>query len=126
MDEVGRGTSTNDGLSIAWAVSSCIMEIIGAKTLFATHYHELTTLTHDSLKNMSLEVLEKEDEIIFLKRVKQGPADSSYGIHVAKLAGLPEKVILNAKKILNTLTQKDYLVPRTLRVKAAEIIFVYI
>jgi DNA mismatch repair protein MutS len=100
MDEVGRGTGTNDGLSIAWAVTLYILEKINAKTLFATHFHELTHISHKNLKNYSLEVLEKQGEIIFLKRVKPGPADSSYGIHVAKLAGLPLQVIESATKIM--------------------------
>ncbi|MBN1798994.1 MAG: DNA mismatch repair protein MutS [Spirochaetales bacterium] len=106
MDEVGRGTGTNDGLSIAWAVTLYILEQVKAKTLFATHFHELTHLTHKHLKNNSLEVLEKQDEIIFLKRVKPGPADSSYGIHVAKLAGLPLQVVESATEIMQQLFNK--------------------
>jgi len=103
MDEVGRGTGTNDGLSIAWAVTLYILEQVKAKTLFATHFHELTHISHKYLKNYSLEVLEKKGEIIFLKRVIPGPADSSYGIHVAKLAGLPLQVIDSASKIMEGL-----------------------
>jgi len=100
---VGRGTGTNDGLSIAWAVTLYILEQVKAKTLFATHFHELTHISHKYLKNYSLEVLEKKGEIIFLKRVIPGPADSSYGIHVAKLAGLPLQVIDSASKIMEGL-----------------------
>lgn len=106
LDEVGRGTSTNDGLSIAWAVTEYILKHIKAKTIFATHYHELTSLMHPKLFNLSMDVLEKSGEIIFLKRIKQGPADHSYGIHVARLAGLPLEVIERAQKILKELVQK--------------------
>ncbi|MBN2440871.1 MAG: DNA mismatch repair protein MutS [Spirochaetales bacterium] len=100
LDEVGRGTSTNDGLSIAWAVSEFILKHIKAKTIFATHYHELTSIEHKNLFNLSMDVLEKAGEIVFLKRIKKGPADQSYGIHVAQLAGLPSEVINRAQKIL--------------------------
>lgn len=103
LDEVGRGTSTNDGLSIAWAVCDYILNKIRAKTLFATHYHELTSLKHKQLVNNSMEVVDEGGQIIFLKRIKKGPADSSYGIHVADLAGLPSEVIRNAKRILKDL-----------------------
>ncbi len=103
MDEVGRGTGTNDGLSIAWAVSEHLLETVSAKTLFATHYHELTDIEHAKLKNLSMEVLEKQDEIVFLKRVKEGPSENSYGIHVARLAGLPEQVVRRAREILAAL-----------------------
>jgi len=99
MDEVGRGTGTNDGLAIAQAVLEFIIES-GIKTLFATHYHELTHIKSPRLMNLSLEVLEREDEIIFLKRIKEGAAENSYGIHVAKIAGLPEQVIARAREIL--------------------------
>ena len=102
MDEVGRGTSTNDGLSIAWAVSEHILSR-GVNTLFATHYHELTTLNNPGILNLHMEVLEKDGEIIFLKRLKAGASASSYGIHVARLAGIPDQVILRAAKILEGL-----------------------
>lgn len=108
MDEVGRGTSTNDGFSIAWAVSEYILKYIKGKTLFATHYHELTEIRNKKLINYTMDILEKDDEIIFLKKVKKGSSDNSYGIHVAKLAGLPEIVIENARKILNNLKPVDY------------------
>ena len=107
MDEVGRGTSTNDGLSIAWAVTEFLAKALKAKTLFATHYHELTLLKMEGIQNLSLEVLEKEGEIIFMKRIKEGPAGNSYGIHVARLAGLPEEVILRARHILKDLESQD-------------------
>ena len=104
MDEVGRGTSTEDGLSIAWAVSEYIADKkkIGAKTLFATHYHELTELenTVDGVKNYNTSVKKRGDDIIFLRRIVPGGADDSYGIEVAKLAGLPNSVINRAKSVL--------------------------
>jgi len=104
MDEIGRGTGTNDGLSIAWAVSEYLLNYVRAKTLFATHFHELTDLNHKHLVNLSMEVLEKEGEIVFLKKVRPGPSDNSYGIHVAKLAGVPERVITEAAKMLSQLS----------------------
>ncbi len=106
MDEVGRGTSTNDGLSIAWAVSEYLIDI-SARTLFATHYHELTLVKSAKLENLSMEVLEKKGEIIFLKKVKKGPAGNSYGIHVAQLAGLPAGVIRRAEVILKNFETRD-------------------
>jgi DNA mismatch repair protein MutS len=103
MDEVGRGTSTQDGLSIAWAVCEYILDSIGAKTLFATHYHELTALKHKNLFNLSMEIQEERGSVIFLKRIRQGPSNNSYGIHVAKLAGLPVSVLERASMILEGL-----------------------
>jgi DNA mismatch repair protein MutS len=103
MDEVGRGTSTEDGLSLAWAISEYILNKIQCKTLFATHYHELTRLTHSLLQLLCLEVLETEEKIIFLKKIKEGAAENSYGIHVAKLAGLPLSIIDRANEILSSL-----------------------
>ena len=107
MDEVGRGTSTNDGLSIAWAVSEYLIKDIKARTLFATHYHELTTLEFKSVQNLSLEVLEKQGEIIFLKKIKVGAAGNSYGIHVAGLAGLPESVVNRARFLVKKLSEDE-------------------
>ncbi len=105
MDEVGRGTSTSDGLAIAWAVTLHILERVKSKTLFATHFHELTGIEHEKLANFSLEVIEKDGAIFFLKKIKDGPADSSYGIHVAQLAGIPEEVIVTARRLQrNSLT----------------------
>lgn len=106
MDEVGRGTSTEDGLSIAWAVSEYLLNVIKAKTFFATHYHELTRLVHPSLQLLCLDVLEQSGQVVFLKRIKEGATTNSYGIHVAKLAGIPDSVIKRAENILATL-QKD-------------------
>ncbi|GFR35566.1 hypothetical protein TCEA9_13780 [Thermobrachium celere] len=105
FDEVGRGTSTFDGLSIAWSVVEYIANKIKAKTLFATHYHELTELesTYYCIKNYSIEVKEFNDSIIFLHKIKRGKVDQSYGIEVAKLAGLPSEVIEKAKEILQSL-----------------------
>ena len=100
MDEVGRGTGTKDGLSIAWAVTEYILQQVGAFTLFATHYHELTALKHKRLKNLSMAVLERDREIVFLKQVREGPTDNSYGIHVAQLAGVPLEVVRRAEEML--------------------------
>jgi DNA mismatch repair protein MutS len=99
MDEVGRGTGTLDGVSIAWAVSEQLLEVVGCRTLFATHYHELTSMRHERLKNLSMAVLENEGEIVFLKKLKEGPAAGSYGLHVAKLAGIPEAVLIRARAL---------------------------
>ena len=111
LDEIGRGTSTFDGLSIAWAVIEYIgdTEEIGCKTLFATHYHELTVLEDyiKGIKNYSIKVKEFEDNIIFLREIMPGSADQSYGIEVAKLAGLPDKVILRSKEILEKLEKQE-------------------
>ncbi|MCL2210531.1 MAG: DNA mismatch repair protein MutS [Treponema sp.] len=107
MDEVGRGTGTNDGLSIAWAVSEDLLNRIGCKTLFATHFHELSLLTHPSLANHSMEVLEQGEKIVFLRRLKEGPAAESYGIHVAMLAGLSQKVLERAGEIMDLLKTRD-------------------
>ena len=102
LDEIGRGTSTYDGVSIAWAVTEHIHEHIGAKTVFATHYHELTQLGDllDGVKNMNVSVREVGDEIVFLRRLADGGADRSYGIQVARLAGLPEGIVARARELL--------------------------
>lgn len=111
LDEIGRGTSTYDGLSIAWAVASYIAdkEKCGAKTLFATHYHELTELEDkvEGVKNYSIAVKEKGEDIIFLRKIVQGGTDESYGIHVAKLAGVPAPVVKRANEILRSLERKS-------------------
>lgn len=111
LDEIGRGTSTFDGLSIAWAVSEFLHEhgSVRARTLFATHYHELTelALTLERVKNFHISVKEQQDEIIFLRKILPGPSDQSYGIHVAKLAGIPHEVIERAKEILFNLEKKE-------------------
>ncbi len=115
LDEIGRGTSTYDGLSIAQAASEYIHDKIGAKTLFATHYHELTRLadSHPGIINLSVSVLESGDNVTFLKKVLPGKADKSYGIHVAKLAGIPAKVIIRAYDILDTLEKEDNTAPES-------------
>jgi DNA mismatch repair protein MutS len=102
LDEIGRGTSTFDGISISWAVAEYITKAIKARTLFATHYNELTelSLTLDGIKNYNVSVKEWGDEIIFLRKIAPGPADRSYGIQVGRLAGLPEEVIVRAKEVL--------------------------
>jgi DNA mismatch repair protein MutS len=102
LDEIGRGTSTYDGVSIAWSVTEHIHEHIGAKTVFATHYHELTQLGDllAGVKNMNVAVREVGDEIVFLRRLAAGGADRSYGIQVARLAGLPEGIVLRARELL--------------------------
>ena len=111
LDEIGRGTSTFDGLSIAWAVVEHISntKLIGAKTLFATHYHELTELEGklSGVNNYCIAVKEKGDDIVFLRKIVKGGADKSYGIQVAKLAGLPDTVIERAKEIVNELIAND-------------------
>lgn len=109
LDEVGRGTSTYDGMSIACAILEYIHDKIKAKTMFATHYHELTKLENqlNGIKNYNISVDETNDEIIFLRKIIPGSADKSYGIQVAKLAGLPNDVIDNAKKILNSLENSN-------------------
>lgn len=111
LDEIGRGTSTFDGLSIAWAVVEHISntKLIGAKTLFATHYHELTELEGklSGVNNYCIAVKEKGDDIVFLRKIIKGGADKSYGIQVAKLAGLPDTVIERAKEIVNELINND-------------------
>ncbi len=100
MDEVGRGTSTEDGFAIARAVTEYLLEVNGSKTLFATHYHELAQFEHPLLADFCLDVLETEGDVVFLKKVVQGASAGSYGIHVAKLAGLPFPVIERAKVLL--------------------------
>ena len=111
LDEIGRGTSTYDGLSIAWSVIEHISnkKYLGAKTLFATHYHELTELEGkiDNISNYCVAVKEKGDDIVFLRKIIKGGADKSYGIQVAKLAGLPDLVIDRAKELLEQLTDSD-------------------
>ena len=113
LDEIGRGTSTYDGLSIAWAVVEHITnkEKCGAKTLFATHYHELTELenTVEGVKNYSIAVKEKGEDIIFLRKIVKGGTDESYGIHVAKLAGVPQTVVKRSNEILRSLEKKNML-----------------
>ncbi|MBQ5951792.1 MAG: DNA mismatch repair protein MutS [Lachnospiraceae bacterium] len=119
LDEIGRGTSTFDGLSIAWAVVEHVADpkLLGAKTLFATHYHELTELegTIDGVKNYCIAVKEQGDEIIFLRRIVRGGADRSYGIQVARMAGVPDAVIRRAREVAEELAAAD------ISVKAKEV-----
>ena len=107
LDEIGRGTSTFDGISIAWSVAEYLHNRaeVKAKTLFATHYHELTdiALTLTGVKNYNVLVSEKDDRVVFLRKIVPGAADKSYGIQVARLAGLPEEVVARAKEILANL-----------------------
>jgi DNA mismatch repair protein MutS len=100
MDEIGRGTSTRDGLAIAWAVCLTILTRVCARTLFATHFHELTALGHEKVANFSMDVRDSGGEIVFLKRVRPGPSSNSYGIHVARLAGIPSDTLQMAEKML--------------------------
>ena len=117
LDEIGRGTSTYDGLSIAWAVAEYIedKEKCGAKTLFATHYHELTGLenTLEGVKNYSIAVKEKGEDIIFLRKIVEGGTDESYGVHVARLAGVPKVVTQRANEILKQIERKNVLTNKT-------------
>ena len=115
LDEIGRGTSTYDGLSIAWSVAEYMAQKIGCKTLFATHYHELVQLEEkiEGIKNYSIAVKEKGEDIIFLRKIVEGGTDESYGIHVAKLAGVPNDVVKRANKILSSLEKGDVKVKET-------------
>jgi DNA mismatch repair protein MutS len=105
LDEIGRGTATYDGVSIAWAVTEHLHEHVGCKTVFATHYHELTQLSEDldGLRNFNVAVREVGDQILFLHRLQPGGADRSYGIEVGRLAGLPTPVLQRAREILAVL-----------------------
>jgi DNA mismatch repair protein MutS len=109
LDEIGRGTSTFDGLSIAWSVAEHLHSVVGAKTLFATHYHELTELaqTLSRVKNLNVAVREWHDQVIFLHKILPGSADKSYGIQVARLAGLPKPVIDRAREVLANLEETE-------------------
>jgi len=111
LDEIGRGTSTYDGLSIAWAVAEYIQDRshVGARTMFATHYHEMTELAnrHPGVKNYTVAVKERDEEVLFLRKIVEGGADRSYGIHVARLAGLPAPVINRAREVLAQLEQSS-------------------
>jgi DNA mismatch repair protein MutS len=109
MDEIGRGTSTFDGLSLAWAIGHRIGEKIGAFTLFATHYFELTGLADelDACANVHLDATEHGEQLIFMHAVKDGPANQSYGLQVARLAGVPDAVIRRAQSYLQSLEQQS-------------------
>jgi len=111
LDEVGRGTSTYDGVSIAWAVVEYIYNHVKAKTMFATHYHVLNKLESSfaNVRNYNIAVKEEKEDIIFLRTLLEGGTDKSFGVYVAKLAGLPEKVISRAKEVQQELEDKDRL-----------------
>ena len=108
LDEIGRGTSTYDGVSIAWAVTEHLHEVVGAKTIFATHYHELTQLGEllPAVRNLNVAVRESGEDIVFLRRLEEGGADRSYGIQVARLAGMPAAIVERAKELLAELEGK--------------------
>jgi DNA mismatch repair protein MutS len=107
LDEVGRGTSTFDGVSLAWAITEHLHDAIGCRALFATHYHELTELAADrpGVRNLTVAVAEQDEQVVFLHRIVPGAATKSYGIHVAQLAGIPRTVVARAKEVLSTLEQ---------------------
>src|SRR5262249_36002455 len=109
LDEVGRGTSTHDGLALAWAITEHLHDAVGCRALFATHYHELAQLEGRlvGLRNRHVAVHEGEDGITFLHRVAPGPAGRSYGIHVARLAGVPPAVLERAEQVLTELEGKS-------------------
>jgi DNA mismatch repair protein MutS len=109
LDEIGRGTSTFDGLSLAWSIVEHLHNQVGAKTLFATHYHELTELAGrlPRLKNFNVAVREWNDQIVFLRKIVEGGTDKSYGIQVARLAGVPKEVVERAKVILGNLEESE-------------------
>jgi DNA mismatch repair protein MutS len=107
MDEVGRGTSTEDGLSLAWAISEYLLHTIKSKTLFATHYHQLTRMEHQNLQMLCMDVLETDGIIIFLRKVIEGSAQNSYGLHVAQLAGIPREVVNRAQSILEVIVKNS-------------------
>jgi DNA mismatch repair protein MutS len=102
LDEIGRGTSTYDGVSLAWAITEYLHDRIGCRALFATHYHELAQLAEKlaELRNYNVQVREIEDRVVFLHKIASGSADKSYGIHVAQLAGVPEEVLSRAREVL--------------------------
>jgi DNA mismatch repair protein MutS len=109
LDEIGRGTSTFDGLSLAWSIVEHLHNQVGAKTLFATHYHELTELAGrlPRVRNFNVAVREWRDQIIFLRKIVSGGSDKSYGIQVARLAGVPAPVLARAKEILRNLEEAE-------------------
>jgi DNA mismatch repair protein MutS len=111
MDEIGRGTATYDGVSIAWAVAEHLHEVTRCRALFATHYHELTDLAESlpALRNYHAAVKEYQGQVVFLHELRAGAADKSYGIHVAALAGLPTPVLTRARQLLNMLEAEHHL-----------------
>jgi DNA mismatch repair protein MutS len=125
-DEIGRGTSTFDGLAIARAVAEYTLKKVGAKTLFATHYHELTSLEEEEkgVVNYNIAAKKRSDDIIFLRKIVRGAADDSYGIEVAKLAGVPNEVVKNAKKVLAELVSGAPVQAKEKKAEAEELGFV--
>jgi DNA mismatch repair protein MutS len=117
LDEIGRGTSTLDGLSLAWAIAEHIAGNLRCRTLFATHYHELTDLAdrYTGVKNLNVAVREWEDQVIFLHRIVEGGTDRSYGIHVARLAGVPREVLDRARQLLGELAVQHIARPKISR-----------
>jgi DNA mismatch repair protein MutS len=115
LDEIGRGTSTYDGVAIAWAVTEHLHDRVGCKTMFATHYHELMQLPErlQHARNYNVAVRETGDTVVFLHRLEPGGTDRSYGIHVAQLAGLPAEVVRRARAVLGTLEGEHRMVPGT-------------
>jgi DNA mismatch repair protein MutS len=113
LDEIGRGTSTYDGVAIAWAVTEHLHDRVGCKTMFATHYHELMQLPErlQHARNYNVAVRETGDTVVFLHRLEPGGTDRSYGIHVGQLAGLPAQVVARAREILGTLEGEHRMVP---------------
>ena len=107
LDEVGCGTSTFDGLSLAWAITEHLADQIRCRCLFATHYHELTDLAseHQGIHNLTVAIAEQDDEVVFLHQIVPGAATKSYGVHVARLAGAPQQVLQRANEVLGTLDQ---------------------
>ncbi|MCL2601598.1 MAG: DNA mismatch repair protein MutS, partial [Treponema sp.] len=116
MDEVGRGTGTEDGLSIAWAVCEELLNNIKCRTLFATHYHELSRIVHPRMANRCMDVAERDGEILFLRKLREGPAAESYGLHVAALAGISESVLARAADLMASFTESK----RTVAAPSAE------
>jgi len=125
LDEIGRGTSTYDGMALAQAIIEYIHEHVNAKTLFSTHYHELTSLSDSfpRVQNVHVNVIEKDGKVIFLHKIERGKADRSYGIHVAELAGLPKEVINNAKRILEKFESKQKVLQDQYKTKEVQLGF---
>jgi DNA mismatch repair protein MutS len=121
MDEVGRGTSTEDGLSIARAVSEFLLNALKCRTLFATHYHELTRMEHKALKLLCMAVTENGSDVVFLRKVAEGASENSYGIHVARLAGIPDEVISRATEILEKIQSDASEKPLMAKIETEEI-----
>jgi DNA mismatch repair protein MutS len=122
LDEIGRGTSTLDGLSLAWAIAEHVASELRCRTLFATHYHELTDLAQRfrGVKNLNVAVREWEDQVVFLHRIVEGGTDRSYGIHVARLAGVPRDVLERARQLLSELSVQHVGRPKVSRSRKSD------